>query len=273
MSLSDSALHAPHTEDDEGDAEQLAHVERHRVFETHLVDLQEFHEEAEGEDVGEAEAEIEASAYFGSLVVLSFSRVGSLPEQFSVASVDIKHDEEERQIGNGLVELCRMARLCPHRGRMGIEEIEAPGHRGDIADNLAVHQVTQADEAGGDACGNGDVVEHLPQGHLIAFDIEPQRQHQSQRATMGGQAFIARHLEVPSLIARELDGQQHLDEPSHRREVVLRLIEDAMAQTCTSKDADEAIEEQRVKLPVFNLLVLIQPAYREIGQCQADEPT
>ena len=56
-------FHAPHAEDDEGNAEQLTHIEGQRVLEVHLIDLQKLHKEAESEDIGEAEAEVETRPY------------------------------------------------------------------------------------------------------------------------------------------------------------------------------------------------------------------
>ena len=41
-------------------------------------------------------------------------------------------------------------------------EDEGPGHVGCLAENLAVHKVAQANEAGGGASGDGDVVEYRP---------------------------------------------------------------------------------------------------------------
>ena len=193
-------------------------------------------------------------------------------ERCSVFSIDVEHQDEQQQIGDGLVELCRVARLCAHRCWVGIDKVEAPGHGGDIADDFRVHQVAQTDEAGGDACGNGNVVEHLPDGHLIAAHIKPQGEHQAQRAAMRSQALIARHLEVPVVVACELYGQQHLNEATHRGEIILGLVEDAVSQSCTHKDADKTVEEQRVELPVLYFLVFIQPAHCEVSQCQSDEP-
>lgn len=39
--------------DDEGNTEPLAHVEGHTFFKSHLVFLQEFDEESEGENLGQ----------------------------------------------------------------------------------------------------------------------------------------------------------------------------------------------------------------------------
>ena len=59
-------LASPHAEDadgDEGDGEELAHVEWHGRLEVHLDVLGVLDEEAEGEDEGKDETEVEAGAY------------------------------------------------------------------------------------------------------------------------------------------------------------------------------------------------------------------
>ena len=55
-----AANHTGDADDNEGDAEQLSHVQWQAVFEIHLVDFGEFNEEAGDEDKGEAKSEEEA---------------------------------------------------------------------------------------------------------------------------------------------------------------------------------------------------------------------
>ena len=62
MGLLDGSPHAPAAEEDEGEAEELSHVEDHAALEIDLLFLEELDEEAEGEDGGEAVAEVEAGA-------------------------------------------------------------------------------------------------------------------------------------------------------------------------------------------------------------------
>ena len=56
--------HTVDADDNEGNAEQLSHVERHALLEGHLLLLEELNEEAEGEDPGKAESEVPARANF-----------------------------------------------------------------------------------------------------------------------------------------------------------------------------------------------------------------
>ena len=143
--------HAPHTEHHEGDAEELTHIERHAHLKVALHLLAELHEEAEGEDGGEAVAEEEAGAHLARH-----------------ALVEPPPDEPEHGVGHGLVELCRMA--WQH---VDLREDESPVTSRGSANDLRVHQIAQTDAAGRDGSSNGDVVEHGPQGYLILAHIEP----------------------------------------------------------------------------------------------------
>ena len=146
-------------------------------------------------------------------------------------------------------------------------EDEGPGHIGGFADNFAVHQVAQTDEAGGDARGNGNVVHHAPEAQSCALDVEPQGQDDAGGAAMRGQTLIAGH--VPRAILVDMDRQQHLDKALPRREEVVGLVEDAVAQARTDQNAQEAVDEQRLEQLVLDLLLLVQAPHHEVGQQQA----
>ena len=192
---------------------------------------------------------------------------GAVGEGLAVLAVDDDHDDEEQQVGHGLVELCGVTGQP-----VALHELEGPGHGGDVADDLRVHQVPQSDEAGGGAGGYGDVVEHLPQRHLLALHIEQQGQYQSQGAAVAGQSLVAGELPLPCVGVGEVYGQQHLYEAAHGGEVVLGLVEDAVPQSGTDEDAEEAVDEQGIELLVRNLLILEQFPNYDVGQCQSDEP-
>ena len=132
--------HAPYAKQHEGDTEELAHVEGHAHLKVALHLLAELHEEAEGEDVGEAVAKEEASAHLAGH-----------------AAIEPPTDEAKQGVGDGLVELCRVAGQ-----HVDLREDETPVASCGAADDLGVHEVAQADAAGGDGGGNGNVVEHGP---------------------------------------------------------------------------------------------------------------
>ena len=73
-----------------------------------------FDEEAEGEDIRQAEAEVPACA---DLLRHSF--------------VEYPHDTEKNRVGDGFVKLTRMARHSIH-----LLEDKGPGHIGNLADDL-----------------------------------------------------------------------------------------------------------------------------------------
>lgn len=85
----------------------------------------------------------------------------------AVAAVEPQADEEEHEIGNGFVELARMAR----------QEIAVAGEDEAVvgasvfANDFRVHEVAEADAAGCDGRGDGDVVEHAEDVYLRAAHI------------------------------------------------------------------------------------------------------
>ena len=58
-----STPHASNAKDDERNAQQLSHVENHARLEVYLYILGVFYEEAERENEGQTQAEIEASSH------------------------------------------------------------------------------------------------------------------------------------------------------------------------------------------------------------------
>jgi len=243
-----SPYHTVDTDDDEGDGEDLSHVDGQGGLEGFLKLLRVLYQETEGEDVRQTEAEVPARADF----------LGPLLMQ-------CPHDDKQQGVGDGLVELAGMAGQHIH-----LLEDESPRNVGSLADNLAVHEVAQTDEAGGGAGGDGDVVEHRPEAQLRALAVEPEGEHQTRRAAVGGQSCVARHL--PTAVGQEVDGQQHLHEALERRQEVVGLVEDAVAQSGTDEDAEEAVEEQRVEQLVLDFLLLVEFPYHEIGNNQTEEP-
>ena len=58
-----SSYHTGYADDDEGNREQLPHIERHTCFEVNLYILRVFDEEAECEDEGQHEPEEESATH------------------------------------------------------------------------------------------------------------------------------------------------------------------------------------------------------------------
>ena len=261
--------HEVEADEDEGHAEPLPHVQRHAVLEVHLVLLEELDEEAENEDFRQAEAEEEAavigrgdgsSAGLGSLAEVG-ARCGGrrllLP-----AAVEPHHAEEEDEIGQRLVELGGVAGHHVH----ALED-EGPGDVRRAADDFGVHQVGQADAAGGHGRGHGNHVEHVHVVHPRLAAVEPEGEDKAQRAAVAGQPLVAR--ELPSAVRQELHGKDHFPEVV---QVVVGLVEQAVAQAGTDEDTEEAVEEQRFELVVADAPVAVFFLHDEVGKSQADDP-
>ena len=103
----------------------LSHIQRHAVFKVYLVFFQELYEEAEYKDLCQAESEEEATV-----------------QLFAVVLIQENHNQEEDEIGDGLVKLCRMAGQHIHSFKN-----KCPGHIGCFTNDFGVHQVGKTDEA------------------------------------------------------------------------------------------------------------------------------
>ena len=179
-----------------------------------------------------------------------------------MAAVEPQAGEEEHEIGNGFVELARMTRQ-----EVAVAgEDEAVVGASVFANDFRVHEVAEADAAGCDGRGDGDVVKHAEDVYLRAAHIKPERNHQSERAAVGGQSSIARTLPASASIP---DGQEHFNGVA---EEIARLVEQAVAEARTDEDADEAIEEKRVELALRDALCLIELIDDDIGRYQSDTP-
>lgn len=263
--------HAIDADDDERYAEPLSHVQRHAVLEGYLVFLQELDEETEYEYLRQAKAEEEAAGVgqrgidlFGGRLAPGGVEVGFelVLLLFHPALVEVEHAQGEDEVGDGFVQLCRVA-------GNGIDsfEYEGPGYVGRHTDDFGVHQVGQADAAGGDGGGDGNHVEYVHVVHLRLTAVEPQGDDEAQRTAVAGKSFVSG--EFPSSIGQNLDGQYHLPKVV---QVIVGLVEEAVSQTRAYQDAEEAVEEQGFELVVGNLAVAVLPAHDEVGENQADDP-
>ena len=211
-----------------------------------LLDVfEKLNEEAEGEDGRQTPAEEKPRA-----------------DAFAVAAVEPQASEEEHEIGNSFVELAGVT----------WQEITIAGEDEAIvgasvfANDFRVHEVAEADAAGRDGRGDGDVVEHAEDVNLCASHIKPERNHQSERAAVRGQSSIACTLPASASFP---DRQKHLNGVA---EEVAWFIEQAVAEACADEDADEAIEKERVELALRDALCLIESVDHDVGRYQSDTP-
>ena len=168
-----------------------------------VIRTQIFDEEAEGEDVEEAESEEESCAYefvsavavggggFAVAVTGEVGPYGTFLWGGVGALVDVEHDEDEDGVGYGFVELSWMA--WEHIDTL---EDECPWHVGRLADDLRVHEVSEAYEACGDRCGDGYDVDHEPHGYFLSTVVYPQGKHKTECSAVACQSFVADELPV-----------------------------------------------------------------------------
>ena len=178
--------HTIRSQNDEWDRENLTHIDWERCFEGFLYLLGVFDEEAEGENICKAEAEIPTCANLLRHLL-----------------VEIPHDDEKNGVSDCLVKLSWMT----WNGIYMLED-ECPGHICNLADNLRVHQVAQADKAGCGTCGYGDIIEYSPDAKLGLAHIHPERNHQSKCSAMRCKSCIA--YQLPTTFGQESDRQYHL---------------------------------------------------------------
>ena len=149
--------HAINAKYDEGNRKNLSHVDGERCLEGFLYLLGVFDEEAEGEDVCQAEAEVPTGANLLRHLL-----------------VELPHDDKQNGVCDSLVELSWMAWHL-----VDMLEDKCPGHICYLADYLRVHQVTQSDKAGCGTCGDGDIVEYRPDAQLGLANIHIEGNHQA----------------------------------------------------------------------------------------------
>ena len=67
-------------------------------------------------------------------------------------------------------------------------------------------------------------------------------------------------------------GQEHLQNMLPTAEEIVGFIEQTVSQTRTDEDAEEAINEQRVEILVFDFLFLIQVFHDKESEAQSEQP-
>ena len=223
----------------------MSHVEEHTVFEGFLVLLGKLNEDAAGEDKEEAEAEEEACA-----------------DLLRVAAVEEPVDAEEDGVADGLVELSRMSGQHIH-----LFKDKGPRHIGLPTDDFRVHQIAQSYGAGTDGRNDGNIVKDVQESQLHVLGVEPEGKHQAKCAAVAGQSFVA--CIFPAFTRNIAHRQQHLNGVG---EVITRLVEEAMPQSCSDKYAEEAVHEHRFELFLAYLLLPIELVHEQIHAHQSDSP-
>ena len=227
--------HEPDAADDEGDAQELTHVKGHALLKVHLDLFAELNEEAECEDCGYAESKIESGADF-----------------LFVLAVDKYDDSKDYEVGDCLVELCRVA------GKIlaVLDKDESPVSAGGLAHDLGVHKVTQTDAGCGERGGYADHVDALQDLDLVLAAVHDHGNDDADGTAMACQSAVTGQ-DYASL-RFETYGKQHLNEMLAAGKVILGLVEDAVTQTGAYEYAQEAVEEQRLECLFLDTAVLIE---------------
>ena len=128
-------------------------------------------------------------------------------------------------------------------------EDEAPGQGGDVAVDLGIEEVAQADHAGGEGDGNAQAVQEPEEIEVmllaIAVGEPPHREQQRDGAAVAGQAA--------------LPGHEYLQESGPGAEIVVRLVEDAVAEAGADDRGDQQGVEQRIHQLGVHLLAGEEP--------------
>jgi len=125
--------HTIKSDNDERDAEQLSHIERHRTLEVNLVFFEKFNEEPENEDGCKAEPEEESRTDF-----------------FLELAVKQQSNQEEHEVGYCLVELRWMPwRELPVDKSVVSVENESPRLVGRTAYDFRIHKIAKTYAASG----------------------------------------------------------------------------------------------------------------------------
>ena len=96
-----SSDHTENSDNDEGDAEQLSHIEGQAVLEIHLIDFGEFNEETSCENQREAQTEEKAGTHFlrSAAVDEPSHKEEYLPSSFSASCLCLRTGASSYIIG------------------------------------------------------------------------------------------------------------------------------------------------------------------------------
>ena len=228
--------------DDEGDAEELPHVEGHVGFEVDLVVLDKLDEEADTKECHKPPAEDRAA-----LEVAFLSEV--VPEA----------DDKDDEVAEALVDLCGVL----GDGFAASFEDKAPGKVGGAAIDFAVEEVAQADEGTAEGHDDDQAVENPPDVHLIATPVEPESQQDAKGGAVAGKTLESRELAV-------LEGPENLD-PVFRGEVLVGVVEEAVAEAGTNEGGEEHVDDQALEIVGIHPFVLEHAPHDVVAQCESEE--
>src|SRR5690606_7237888 len=195
-----------------GDAQDLTHAQR-RVRRDPLVLLEELDQEAAAEVDREERGNQKAA------------RAALLPRLL----VDEVQAAEHGQAEDDLVDLARMAERRIRAVEAG--KAKAPGAVGQLARDLGVHEVAEADERRAERGGEGEAV-----GALEERDAAPlaEQIHREDEPDHGS-------------VAREPAGP-NLEDPRRIAQGLVEIVEDDVAEARTDEHAEHAVHDEVVRV-------------------------
>ena len=201
---------------DERYAEPLAHIENHVLFEADLRLLDELDEEAHAETSDEECSDEESAMELRQTVLIH---------------QDLEDAQEE--VAEGFVKLGRMLRL----GLVTKLEDESPWQVCHVAVDFRIAEVSETDECCRKADRDCEVIKNPHEIEVIFSSVmlckPPHCNKQSYGSAMAGKAAFPWH--------------EYLLEAFPAAEIIVRLIEEAMAETGTHDSTYQKSIEQRIK--------------------------
>ena len=212
----------------ERDAEPLSHVQDHILLESHLRLLDELDEETHSEASDEECSDKESSV-----------------ELVKPVPVHQYLEDTQQEVAEGLIKLCRMLWL---RLTTKLED-ESPWKICDISVDFRIEEIAETDECSGEAYGNRKMVKNPYEIEIISTSVmsckPPHCNEQRDSAAMTGESAFPWH--------------EYLPEPLPAAEIIVRLIEEAMAQTGTDDSTDQKSIKKRIKKSLGNSFPLEEP--------------
>ena len=142
-------------------------------------------------------------------------------------------------------------------------ENECPGYIGYLTYDFGIHQIGKANETCRNRSGYGNHIYHIHIIHFRFAAIEPERNDQPEGTSMTGQSFI------PSTSRKKFNRKYHFPKMI---QVISRIIEQAMSQSCPDQDAEKTVKEKRFELLFVYLLITILIVHHYVSKEYSDSP-
>ena len=259
----------PNADDDEGNAEPLAHVEGHALLKFHLDILQKLDADARAEDDDK-----EGPKHQAGLFVTEVTLVVHPQQDAHCHKTEESLVESRRMTGQPLAWRTTIARSARHvivdsaaELLRASHEDKAPWQRGGRAVNLVVGHIATTNQSANETDGDDDTVKdpdvidalgavlRFLRRLVVATHIEPQAQQNADGTAMAGQTAFP-----------------HGEHLQRMGKIIFRLIKQAMPQSCANDGEQQHKNQQFVQRFVRHLLATVDLTHDEIAQQKAQSP-